>query len=115
MHSLLVEMYGVPDALSFLGTEIDDVVTETPFYKVFPELKTKRGSEKTPDICAFDQNHKIVYIGEIKGQNDYRNIMDARNQLYEYLKVLRRNSIPAEGFIIVGDYIEIIKTRCCAS
>ena len=105
-HDKKVKLYSKPENLGFLDEPIKEVITEKKFKQVFNRCY----SELTPDILAFPEHDDYVWVGEIKGFGCPKNIEKAHRQIERYLHEMDRYDIPANGFIIVGDYIEIIRS-----
>ena len=105
-HDRLLKIYKQPENLEpILNEGIIEIVTEKRmadiFYKCYSPL--------TPDILAFTEQDLYVWIGEIKGNHNKPSEEKAHRQIEKYLHEAERYNIPARGFIIVGDLIEVIE------
>lgn len=105
-HDRLLKFYSNQDVLSsILNEKIKTIITETKIRDVF----TDSYSYLTPDIYVFPEHEEYIWIGEIKGNYNMHSLNKSYFQLNRYIKEVHRYKIKANGFIIVGDYIEIIK------
>lgn len=104
-HDRLLRIYKQPENLEpIIHEEIKEIIVERKMKDVF----TKCYSELTPDLYVFTKND-FLWIGEIKGNHNQHCLEKAHRQINRYLHEAERYDIYANGFIIVGDYIELIK------
>lgn len=105
-HNKMVKYYGQKDIIEeIVEDEIKRINLETPLNEIFRNCD----SYKEPDIIAFSYDDK-VYVGELKGNYNRRALERARIQMGKYLHEMDRLQINAEGFIIVGGYLEFIES-----
>lgn len=106
-HDSILKIYSNPNNLNFLQEEIDlnttTIHTEERFSEIFPNSH----SPKTPDIIAIDDNKRIA-VGEIKSAGPGKRINEAREQLWGYMKEIKKIGKECTGFLILdGSYKEV--------
>jgi hypothetical protein len=109
-HDKLLKIYRVPENLeSILNEPIIEVITEKRMADIFERCY----SPLTPDIIAVPEQENYIWIGELKGNNNIPCMNKAHRQIARYLHEAERYHIDAKGFIIVGNYVEIMEGREC--
>lgn len=105
-HDRIMKRYSQQENIDFVDNYIKEIYTDAKLCDVFVGIN----SPKTPDLIYITELDEI-YIGEIKGNDLFRNRIKAETQVMKYCDILKRRGYETIPFIIVGSYVEVFKTN----